>query len=127
MILDEDGSLTGTSWDFNLDKYKAVGRVKYEIAVNDALNSRVILTDQADAELVYTAKVTDTNLFTFEFIEMFALKLAVYLAQPLKGDMQMKSGLMQLYAAFKLDAQGNDANADYNKEEDYNTFVQARR
>ena len=125
-IIDDAGAYTGTSYDIDEDRYIPVGKIKYEIASDSTLSNRIILTDKAQAELVYTAKVTDTNVFTYKFIEALSLKLAVYLAQPMKGDLNLKQSLAQLYGLAILTAKGTDANSDYNKTEDINSFVGAR-
>jgi hypothetical protein len=125
-IVDVNGTYTGTSYDVESDQYVAVGRVSFEIASDSTLSNRLILTDKADAELVYTAKVTDTNMFTFKFIEAFAIKLASYLAQPLKGDIQLRQSIFALYSLLSFDAKGTDANSENTKDTDVNSFVTAR-
>ena len=125
-ITDVVGTSTGTSYDIDEDTYKAVGKVKYEVAADSALTSKVILTDKKSAELVYTANVTDTNMFTSKFVDAFALRLAAYLAQPLKGKEALRASLIGLYRQEMGFAQVSDANSDYKKEENPNTFVDAR-
>jgi hypothetical protein len=125
-ISDPTGVNTGTSYDIDSDRYNPVGKVKYELAVSGDLSSRIILTNKEDAELVYTAKVTNTNLFTNQFIDAFSLKLAAYLAQPLKGKDGLRIELLQLYANVVNRSQAVDANSDYREEESANTFVSSR-
>lgn len=47
---------------------------------DDDTYGRVILTNQADAELIYTRRVTEVGKFSPLFVEAFAAKMAVYLA-----------------------------------------------
>jgi len=120
------GAYTGTSYDVYRDQFVAVGRVPYEITGDSTSSNRVILTDKLEAELIYTSKVTDTNMYTFKFIDALALKLAGYLVQPLKGDVTLRQSIVALYSLMSFDAKGSDSNSDYNKDTDVNSFVSAR-
>lgn len=125
-LADSSGAYTGTSYDIDTDRYVPIGKVKYELASDSTLSNRILLTDVAQAELIYTAKVTDTNMFTYKFIEALSLKLAVYLVQPIKGDLDLKQSLFQFYGLALMNAKGTDGNSDENKTEDVNSFVSAR-
>lgn len=56
-------------------------RIPYEIGYDGT--QRLILTDQVDAELIYTARITDPNLFSPLFVTAFAWLLAEPIAMPL--------------------------------------------
>lgn len=70
-------------------------RPAYEVAnVNSA---RAILTDLADAEAVYTARVENPNLFTSQFVSTLAYLLASRIAMPLTGKPDVAAAARQGY------------------------------
>jgi len=121
-----DGSGVGTYVDLDQDKTVGSGEVQFEIGVSGDLTQNVLMTNMENAELVYTAKVTNTTLFSAKFIEAFAYKLAAYLAQPMKGDTNLATQMLQAYQLLLGDAETSDANSDYKKEQAVNSFVSAR-
>jgi len=125
-LSDGSYSSTGTSSDLDSDRFLNTGKIEFEIGVSSDLTQNVLMTNLADAELVYTAKVTTTNLFSAKFVEALAYKLAAYLAQPMKGSPQLATQMLNAYQLLLSDAEVNDANSDYKKEEAVNNFVSAR-
>lgn len=71
--------------------------IVFEVIAAEDLQSKVIVTDEEDAELIYTARITDTNLFTPVFITAFSLALASKLCQPLKGDRALYKEILTEY------------------------------
>jgi hypothetical protein len=86
----------------------------------------LICTDQADAELVYTARTDLVNLFDPIFIEALSFKLASKMCQMLKADQQLKSSLHQQYMIFLARAQGSDAKEGTIMRDTSSSFVDAR-
>jgi len=125
-ILDVTGAYTGTTYVSEDESYKQVGKVKFEIASNSDLNSKVILTDKKDAEGVYTAKVTDTNMFDLLFVDALSWRLAADLSQPLKGKPQLQQALMKQYLALIGQAKAKDANESEEKPNNVNEILRAR-
>jgi len=125
-IYDGTGSASGYSYNSDLDAYVQAGKVEFEIATNSDLSIRMLLTDKEDAELKYTAKVSDPNVFTPIFIEALSLKLASDLAQPLKGSLALKDALIQSYLAILGRAQFASANEGYKKPEVKSPILDAR-
>lgn len=78
----------------------------------DASNNRikVILTNQPNAILVYTAAVTDTGLFDDQFTDAFANYLAYRISVPLSGDKALAKINYQLAieACKKAEASNNN-------------------
>lgn len=123
-ILDETGAYTGTVLDIETDLYAPTGQVEFECAVIE--NSRVILTDKEIAELVYTMKITDANLFSPMFINSLALILAANLAVPLKGKSDLQKSFLQQYQLQVASAKAADANQSYKKPDSVSDFARAR-
>jgi len=97
-----------------------------EVTISD-LNQKRILTNYADAEMEYTARVEDTNLMSPNFILDLTYWLGAQLAIPLKGDIQKHQDLMTLHQAFLDNAKALNANVDNHKPEQESSFVKARR
>ena len=60
---------------------RADQRLPFELASDGAV--RLLLADQEDAELVYTARITDANLFSPGFVELMGYALAAKIAMPM--------------------------------------------
>lgn len=125
-IIDEDGSYTGTSYDIDNDRSVQVGKVKFEIGINDAKDGKIILTDKADAELRYTAKVTNSTLFSPIFVAALSLRLASDLVQPLRADASLQGLLLQQYQTILFRARSVDSNQGYEEPNNVNVFVRSR-
>ena len=57
---------------------------------NVATHGRVLLTDEATANILYVARITDTNLFDAMFVDVLTQKLAVDLAYPVTNSTTYK-------------------------------------
>jgi hypothetical protein len=73
-------------------------------------NINVILTNQNQAIAVYTKNVTNTLLFSPEFIRAFALYLGHMIAIPLTGDKQLAKGLFDESTQLIRDAAASNQN-----------------
>lgn len=71
---------------------------------------RVILTNQANAELLYTARITTAAMFDAPFVEALSWMLAAELAATLTGDQGLAASCMQAAAAAVSGARAGDAN-----------------
>jgi len=62
---------------------------------DDSANAthRVILTNQAQAQLVYTRRITDPNLFDVDFADALVFQLAARMAGSLTGDKSLVQAL----------------------------------
>lgn len=58
--------------------------IRYQIASDD--DGQLILTNEADAEIDYTARITDTQLFPVDFGFALSYRLASYIAPRLAED-----------------------------------------
>jgi hypothetical protein len=119
-------SSAGTSYDSETDEYKKYGDVSYEIGSNATGSARVVLTNQASAELIYTAKISNANVYDAAFIESFALHLASYLSIPLKRDTKLKQMLLQEYRLKLGQAQEASAGEGHKDPDNSSSFTRCR-
>jgi hypothetical protein len=86
--------------------------VRYEVA-NDMIsdqNQTVLLTNQYQAIGTYTYQVTNTNLFSNNFVEALVCAIAAKLAQPLTGDRALRTEMFQLANLQITAARASDGN-----------------
>lgn len=83
-------------------------RIPFEVSSDEA--GRLILTDLEEAYLVYTASVTDTNLFDAMFVSALAWYLAVELVMPLAVDERRAARAERNYAIVLSQAEAANLN-----------------
>jgi len=83
-------------------------RIPFEVS-SDA-SGRLILTDLEEAYLVYTARITDPNLFDSMFVSALAWHLAVELVMPLAVDERRAQRAERNYAIVLSQAAAVNAN-----------------
>jgi hypothetical protein len=126
-IQDVTGAYSGTYLDSDTGVYVSSGNgVEYEIAANASLDRRVVLTDMDDAELVYTARVTDANMFSPLYVVALGFRLASALAIPIKGKAALATSMMNTYLFQLGRAQASQANQQNKKPSDDSSFTRVR-
>jgi hypothetical protein len=127
-ILKDNYVNTGTSYDIDTDRNRNIPfkPIQFKKATNENKNRVYILTNKEDAELRYTARITDTNLFDANFVEALAFKLASELAYPIKASLKLQQAMLGSYMAFIEHARALDSNEDEKKPEVINSFVRSR-
>tara|TARA_R110002051_G_scaffold118355_1_gene192098 strand:- start:434 stop:1024 length:591 start_codon:yes stop_codon:yes gene_type:complete len=93
--------------------------IEYEVALSDAYNSRVILTNQESATLIYTYKASNTLVFDPMFVTSLAWKIASEVAMPLTRDEKRMTAAYQMYLSTLSEAKtfnSNESHIDRNKE-----------
>lgn len=93
--------------------------IPFEIALGDAYDARVILTDQKEAVLIYTYQATNTLVFDPMFTNCLAWKLASEIAMPLTRDEKRMEAAYQMYLTTLSQAQtfnANESHIDRNKD-----------
>ena len=85
------------------------------------------LTNQEQAELVYTAKVNNTGLYDTLFVDALAFRLAADLALPIKGKLDLQRAYIQQYFAFISNAKAKSANESNEAPDDSSSFTDARK
>ena len=101
-------------------------RVPYRIIAGD--NQQLIYSDQEDAELEYTVRVTDTNRFSADFIMALSLRLASYIAPRVTGGDRFKQGekALKMYMYEIELAKASAVNEEQPEELPESEFIQAR-
>lgn len=87
---------------------------------------RVVVTNEADAALEYTAQVTDTTQFDALFIDALGYKLAAELAMPLTRSVQITQAMLTLYTNRMAQATTIDSREGRKDPEHPNSFINAR-
>lgn len=100
--------------------------IPFEICTNSELSSRIIATDQADAVLIYTAKVTNPNVFDALFIDALSYRMAADLSLPLRGDPKLASNMLQIYQLLLSRARPANANERKAAPDESCSFIAAR-
>ena len=99
--------------------------IPFEVA-GDGNGGRVILTDQPQAVLRYTARITDLSAGDPLFIEALSWKLAVYLAIPLTQSEPHLRIAKAGYAAALSIARANDLNEGAGRQETMASWMTGR-
>ena len=87
--------------------------IPFEIALGDAYDARVILTDQKEAVLIYTYQATNTLVFDPMFTNALAWKMASEIAMPLTRDEKRMEAAYQMYLTTLSQAQTFNANGSH--------------
>lgn len=91
--------------------HSSMPAVRYRLE-NDAAAGRVLLTDQPQATLLYTARITDPALFDVSFVGALTWALAAAVALPIGATETMQRNAQQM-AGYMLDlARAGDAAED---------------
>lgn len=99
--------------------------IPFEVAIS-VDGTRIILTDQEDAELKFVTRVNDPNAFDPLFVKALAFRLAADVAIPLTGNAQVATTMEQQYRlAINVAAMGT-ANEGYVDRQQASTFITAR-
>lgn len=102
------------------------GKVVFEIIGTSDKNTKVLLTNMEDAELVYTADTKNPNMFDPMFEEALAYKLASQLAIPLKGKQSLMTTNYQIYTIVMSRAEATNANEEERPDENINRLRRSR-
>lgn len=125
-IYNDTGDLSGVAYDYTTDTYYPTGKIEFEVASSSTLTNKIILSNKEAAELIYTARITDTNMYDTIFIDAFAYRLAAELAITIKGSGQLTQSLYQLYMNRIGQAKAVSANEGFRKPDNNNTFTNSR-
>lgn len=97
----------------------------FEVGSDDS--GRLIFTDQEDAILVYTRRVTDPALFTAAFGESVSWWLSGLICPGLAKDKKQAQGCFQMFQALKPLAEARSGNEQQQSPELDSEFIRARQ
>lgn len=106
--------------------YPQAERIRFEVITNSDLNQKRIVTDMADAVLIYTAKVTSVGMFSSTFIEALTFWIASKLAVPLKGDINKMDAYRQMTNGLLAEAKSINSNEAHDILDDSSSFTRSR-
>lgn len=110
--------------------YAAVPGVEpldFYITSLDDLSGKKILCDEAEAVLIYTAKVESAAVFDPSFTVALSYHLASVLAVPLTKDKVLMKSMLQAYVQYMSLAQAANAKEAHDSAEVTNPFMKARQ
>lgn len=113
-------------YDSTTETVSGFSKVEYEISTNEDLDRRVILTNKEEAVGIYTAAITDANLFDKLFIDALSYYLASKLTLPLRAKRDLSELMYRKYQIQMGKAQSTDSKEVYKKPNDESSFVRAR-
>ncbi len=87
----------------------------------------MILSDEANAVIIYTVRITDVNAFDASFIDAFALKMASVMATPVTKKTTKALNFLQLYHSYLGTAKTTDAQELVDNTEADCDFIEARK
>lgn len=101
-------------------------RIPFDKGLSSTGNFAVILTNIANAELIYTAQITNEAQFPPVFADALGWRLAAELAIPLTGDVAKQQQLMKTYAAILGIAKARASNEEVTQPSSFSNFASAR-
>ncbi len=100
--------------------------IAFKVELSVDASEKTILTDQEDAILEYTRRVTNPAIFTAQFAEALSYRLAAYVALSVAGKADYEQKCLQAFAQSIRLASMFDARAGQSDEEPDSEFVTAR-
>lgn len=107
-----------------LEIYRSVSTARptcFTVGASADLKQKLIFTDQEDAYLVYTARITDTNMYDPAFVEALVYRLAFRLAPSLTASPDMTRAM----AVAAEEAFRSAARVNANESEDMGEYTSA--
>lgn len=113
-------------WDGTRNPGQGEG-IPFAKELNDAGTGHLIVTDQADAQLIYTRELTTVALFPAHFVRALAAQLAVCFAGALPVKPQLMAGFQMAAERALLTAAAIDGNEAVADEEAESLTIRIRR
>lgn len=108
-------------------RFAEADKIPFEVASNTNLDDRVILTEQETAVLIFTAKISNPNLFSASFVDALGWRLASDLAVPINGDGNQQIDLLKAFMRSVSLAQTSSANEGHQLPDVGNNYTRARK
>jgi len=90
-------------------------------------HGRVLLTDEAQAKILFVSRVTDATLFDAIFVDALTAKMAVDLAYPVTGSASLQAQMQKLYETKLSEARSVDGMEGYIDDFGSDTFTSFRK
>ena len=94
---------------------------------NVATHVRVLLTDESTANILYVARITDTNLFDSMFVDVLTQKLAVDLAYPVTNSTTLQTQMQKVFEKKLSEARSIDGQEGFIDDLVSDTFTDFRK
>jgi hypothetical protein len=101
-------------------------KIPFDIGTHSSGTSKVILTDQATATLIYTKEITHIPSYTAGFVEALACQLAIKVAMGTTRLRNMVNSLQADYLALLLIAKKNNKKGQHKEQVEDRSFITAR-
>ena len=111
---------------YNSAKVNDEDKIKFDVGLSSDGNQKVVLTDEEDAQLIYTAQVTNASVFPIKFVNALSWRLAAELAVPLRGVTSIFNGFYQMFLASIGKAAQVSANEHHKVPSESSSFTNAR-
>ena len=100
--------------------------LEYTVVSAAAGTQKYILSDDPEAYLEYTARITDPAQFDAQFVSALSYRLAADLVTGLTGDSKERGSLLQVYGALLAEAKATSA-GEQTERPAYDRYVKSRR
>lgn len=102
-------------------------KIEYDVMVGGGSTaSKVIVTNQEDAELIYTARVENAALYSSLFVDALSYRLASELAVSLRADSKLQANMFNIYQRVLNEATNSSTNQKEKDPEVNDSFLRAR-
>ena len=105
----------------------STNKIEYDLMVGGGdTASTVVVTNQEDAVIIYTALIENPALYTSLFVEALSYRVAADLAVPLRADSKLQLSMFNIYQNIINKAKASDVKQFYKAPEQKNSFTDAR-
>jgi hypothetical protein len=101
-------------------------KIEYEYGAHSTPDSRVILTNQENAYVIYTIDITNLNMFSDDDIEALACLLAWKCAMPLTRKRELAAEMQQNFLALLAVAKKNNKRSQHKELPEFTDYIDAR-
>ncbi len=100
--------------------------IDFAVVTQESMLSKMVLTNEENARLVYTGDIKNTTMFTPAFVMAFSYQLASNIAIPITKKSSIKNAMLSYYSAYYDRAQVLDARQNRYTVQQTNDYLSAR-
>lgn len=100
--------------------------IDFAVVTQESQTSKMVLTDEENARLVYTGDIKNTTMFSPSFVMAFSYQLAANIAIPITKKASIKNSMLNYYSGYYDRAQVLDAKQNKYTTEQTNDFLSSR-